>query len=185
MYPRMLTIATFFALFHGLIAEDVYFQLDDLDPFFYSGAPGTQMGVDPLKTNSDIPHLPVFFGYMGTHGTYRFLSVAEQVFTVIGEGKHGLWRIQESGLIREYRASGKQGLPEGSDISSQDNLDTISSNYASYLPEESWGGYKYPDQQVDSEHGLNWVDLPINHPKYNGKYDDHVPIDLSHWYCVT
>jgi len=183
-YSGLLTIAIFFSSFYKILAEDSYMQLDDLDPFFYSGAPGTQMGVDELKTNSDIPHLPVFYGYMGTHGTYRFLSITEQVLTVIGEGKHGLWRIQESGYIREYRASGMQGLPEGSDITAPDNLESISSNYASYLPEESWGGYKYPDQNIDSTYGLNWVDLPINHPKYNGKYDDHVPIDLSHWYCT-
>jgi len=31
---------------------------------------------------------------------------------------------------------------------------------------------------------LNYVDLSIYHPKYNGKYDNHVPIDLPMFYCT-
>lgn len=27
-------------------------------------------------------------------------------------------------------------------------------------------------------------DLPVSHPKYQGKYEDHVPIDLPLWYCT-
>jgi len=31
---------------------------------------------------------------------------------------------------------------------------------------------------------LNFIDLPLNHPKYKGKYADHVPVDLPHFYCT-
>lgn len=63
-------------------------------------------------------------------------------------------------------------------------LSTINESYAAFLPEESWSGYKYPDQEITGDGAMNWVDLPISHAKYGGKYDDHVPIDLPHWYCT-
>ena len=44
------------------------------DPFYYT-------------TNSNVPHLPFVTGYMGTHGTYRFMTVSEQTLVVIGDGK--------------------------------------------------------------------------------------------------
>ena len=31
---------------------------------------------------------------------------------------------------------------------------------------------------------LNFIDLPINHPKYKGKYANHTAIDLPHFYCT-
>ena len=31
---------------------------------------------------------------------------------------------------------------------------------------------------------LNFIDLSIYHPKYKGKYNTHVPIDLPHFYCT-
>ena len=46
----------------------------------------------PKTTHSKIPHLPVYSGYMNTNYTYRFVNVVEQTMTMIGEGKHGLWR---------------------------------------------------------------------------------------------
>ena len=30
---------------------------------------------------------------------------------------------------------------------------------------------------------LNWIDLPIYHAKFGGKYKDHDPIDLPLYYC--
>ena len=65
----------------------------------YSYRLGTQHGKpegssDFYTTNSQVPHLPSASGFMGTHGTYRFMSVYEQTAVVIGEGKHGIWRIQ-------------------------------------------------------------------------------------------
>ena len=69
------------------------------DPFYYT----SDRDPRPSTTHSKIPHLPVYMGYMQTNDTYRFVNVAEQVFTMTGEGKHGLWRVQENGMIREYR----------------------------------------------------------------------------------
>ena len=44
--------------------------------------------------------------------------------------------------------------------------------------------YKYPDQRENSTTDeLNFIDLSIYHPKYNNKYENHVPIDLPAWYC--
>jgi len=171
-----------------------------LDDFLkHGGAPGTQhnRAKNDTKfyyTNSDIPLLPFLTGFFGTHGTYRFLTVTEQTLVLIGEGKHGLWRIQENGLIREYRKKEKVGLPIGSDANadflSQNQLDIIKHNYAHYIPEESWSGYKYPDEIISDgnydgmKDYLNFVDLSIHHPKYGGKYNNHVPIDLPYYYCT-
>lgn len=182
--------------FHQAHAEGPSTRLDDLtngDPFFYTSdqniAPGEKleavMGAGrPNKTHSGIPHLPVYFGYMNTNSTYRFVSVAEQVFTMIGEGKHGLWRVQESGFIREYLKKGQSGLPVGSNLMAPMNQQAITERYSAYLPEESWSGYKYPDQKIAADGTLNFIDLPITHPKYQGKYTTHTPIDLPSWYCT-
>ncbi len=86
-------------------------DLTNSDPFFYTSDQRIKsdnnqkelLGIGrPNKTHSQIPHLPFYMGYMNTNSTYRFVNVAEQVFTMIGEGKHGLWRIQENGTVREY-----------------------------------------------------------------------------------
>ena len=31
---------------------------------------------------------------------------------------------------------------------------------------------------------MNFIDLTIYHAKYDGKYEDHVPIDLPSYYCT-
>ena len=171
-------------------------DLSDLtqgDPFFYTSDQDVKeddrqkalVGTGrPDKTHSQIPHLPFYTGYMNTNYTYRFVNVAEQVFTMIGEGKHGLWRVQENGTVREYLKKGASGLPENADISDPANLETIAHDYSAYLPEESWSGYKYPDQRLTKDGHLNFIDLPITHKKYNGKYVEHAPIDLPNFYCT-
>jgi len=171
-------------------------QLNDLtknDPFFYTSDQNIEaddpvhnlLGVGrPHTTHSKIPHLPVYYGYMSTNSTYRFLNVVEQVFTMIGEGKHGLWRIQENGTVREYLKKGAKGLPKGSDLFSAKNQEIINNNYSSYLPDESWSGYKYPDQKINENGNLNFIDLPITHSKYKNKYSKHDPIELPNFYCT-
>jgi len=182
------------------IAFSAYIQADenltDLtqgDPFFYTSdqdikADSKQrelLGIGrPNKTHSQIPHLPVYYGYMNTNSTYRFVNVVEQVFTMIGEGKHGLWRIQESGTVREYLKAGAQGLPADSDLTARENQQIIKDNYSSYLPNESWSGYKYPDQKLNETGNLNFIDLSISHQKYQDKYVNHEPVDLPSWYCT-
>ncbi len=179
----------------GSYAQDGL-ELSDLtrgDPFFYtrdqvvkeSDAVKALVGTGrPDRTHSQVPHLPVYFGYMNTNYTYRFITVAEQVMTMIGEGKHGLWRLEENGTIREYLRNGAAGLKPGSDIFAEGNLAVIADNYSNYLPDEGFDGYKYPDQRVNSNGELNYVDLPVSHPKYKGKYARHEPIDLPNFYCT-
>ena len=171
-------------------------RLEDLtngDPFYYTSdqnvAPGEKLekvigAGRPNKTHSGIPHLPVYMGYMNTNSTYRFINVSEQVFTMIGEGKHGLWRAQESGFVREYLRKGQTGLVVGSDLMAAQNQKAIAERYSAFLPEESWDGYKYPDQKIAADGTLNFIDLPITHPKYQDKYGNHTPIDLPSWYCT-
>lgn len=149
------------------------------DPFYYT----SDLEPRPAATHSDIPHLPVYSGYMSTNNTYRFINIVEQVFTLIGEGKHGLWRIQENGMVREYRRAGQQGLPVNADVFDKALQQQILQNYSHYLPEESWAGYKLPAHQVN-ELGLTYIDLPIHHAKYGAKYKQAPMIDLPHWYCT-
>jgi hypothetical protein len=163
------------------------------DPFYYtsdqhvadSNGQKHLVGIGrPNTTHSQIPHLPVYFGHMSTNYTYRFVTIAEQVLTMIGEGKHGAWRVQESGTVREYLKKGAAGLPENADLFAPEHLAKIESDYSSYLPDESWEGYKYPDQRLADDGALNFIDLPITHAKYQGKYAEHVPIDLPNYYCT-
>lgn len=172
-------------------AADPNLDLLNADPFFYTAdqtIPPDQekmMGATgrPETTHSLIPHLPFYLGYMQTNFTYRFVNVVEQVFTMIGEGKHGLWRMQEAGTIREYLRSGQPALPEGADLNDPANLAIITSSYSSYERPEDWAFYRYPDQRV-SDGKLNYIDLPINHAKYGGKYGRHEPIELPSFYCT-
>lgn len=181
-------------LFSGAFSQAA--DLTDLtqgDPFFYTRDQNIKaddkqkalLGVGrPAKTHSQIPHLPVYLGYMNTNSTYRFVFVAEQVLTMLGEGKHGLWRVQENGTVREYLKKGAAGLPENADPMAAKNLEIVARDYGSYLPDESWSGYKYPDERLSKAGRLNYIDLPITHPKYQGKYASHAPIDLANWYCT-
>lgn len=163
------------------------------DPFFYTSdqfiskdnKQKALLGIGrPDKTHSQIPHLPVYYGYMNTNSTYRFVNVVEQVFTMVGEGKHGLWRVQEKGTVREYLKKGAQGLPKGADLMAPENRSIIEKSYSAYLPDESWSGYKYPDQKLNDKGQLNFIDLPVTHPVFDGKYAQHEPIDLPNWYCT-
>lgn len=163
------------------------------DPFFYTSDQDVKetdgqkalVGTGrPNRTHSQIPHLPFYFGYMNTNYTYRFVTVAEQVLTMIGEGKHGLWRVQENGTVREYLRQGAKGLSPGADLEDPANLEIIRQSYSSYIPEAGWAGYKYPDEQLSKAGELNYIDLPIGHAKYGNKYVAHQPIDLPNFYCT-
>ena len=197
MKIKIFTVCTFgLLLFITASHADDADHIKDLtkgDPYYYTSDQaitdhdGQKLLVGqgrPKTTHSKIPHLPVYSGYMNTNYTYRFVNVTEQTMTMIGEGKHGLWRVQDNGTIREYRKNGTKGLKDGDDIFNAQNLAIIENDYASYLPEESWDGYKHPHQRLTEDGHLNFIDLPIHHPKYKGKYDDHVAIDLPHFYCT-
>jgi len=159
--------------------------------WYYVGAEATQhnrLTDDPkfFRTNSELPLLPRFNGFMGTYGTYRMLNIFEQTVVFIGEPKLGLWRIQDNGFIREYRRYGKNGLrvdarPNHPNLPWSD-LEIIKHNYASYMPEDNTL-YKYPDDKTWNGY-FQYLDLSIYHPKYEGKYNDHVPIDLPHFYVT-
>ncbi len=193
---KFLTLTFYLAILPIVIQADDHINIKDLtngDPFYYTSDQYIKdddgqkdiLGVGrPNTTHSHIPHLPVYSGYMNTNYTYRFVNVVEQVLTMIGEGKHGLWRIQENGTVREYLAEGKQGLRPNADIFTAKYQGIISNNYSHYLPTESWSGYKYPDQKLNAKGELNFIDLPITHPKYQGKYTKHPAIDLPSFYCT-
>ncbi len=158
-------------------------DLNDLtggDPFYYT----SNLTPRPTMTESKIPHLPAYLGFMSTNATYRFVNVNEQVLTMIGEGKHGLWRVQDNGSVREYLKAGRTGINAGADINAPANQAAINNDYSHFIPEESFGGYKDPFTPVNAAGNLNFVDLPLTHVKYGGKYNDHAPIDLPHWYCT-
>ncbi len=181
-------------------AEPTVDNITDGSPYYYTGA-----STDPIEngvggkatTDSGINHLPVFHGHMQTNNTYRFVNVAEQVFTMIGDGKHGLWRVQDNGTIREYitdeaEASG-DGLDDGLSNDDPANLSVLEDYYTHYDVSASFGsigggGYKsiggFNGQTVNADGHKTFVDLPIFHPKYGGKYDNHPPIDLASYYCT-
>ncbi len=151
------------------------------DPFYYNGSDSNG------KTNDGMPHLPGHSGFMGTDSnTFRFVTVNEQVLTIIGEGKHGLWRIQDNGTIREYLIDGKAGLAKGADVNASKNLAVLKSDYSSYIVGDgmNWGGWKSPQTPVNADDRMNFVDLSITNAKYGTKYANHVPIDLPSWYCT-
>ena len=150
------------------------------DPFYYTKG----LNPRPKTTTSKVPHLPVYSGHVSTNNTYRFINVVEQVLTMIGEGKHGLWRIQDNGMVREYRKKKSKGIRKDTDIFDKKNLKNISEDYGHYLKKEGLNGYKLPQNKIDKDNYLKYIDLPINHPKYKGKYLNHVPIDLPIWYCT-
>lgn len=192
------TVSLFVSLYLASLGAqgETSIDLTDLtqgDPFFYTSdqdikendAQKLLLGTGrPNKTHSQIPHLPFYAGYMSTNYTYRFVTVAEQVLTMIGEGKHGLWRVQENGTVREYLRKGAHGLPANADLNAKENLGKIEADYSSYLADESWAGYKFPDEKLNREGQLNFIDLPISHPKYKGKYAKHEPIELPNFYCT-
>ncbi len=168
-------------------------NLSSLNPYYYNG--GDENGV----TDSGIPHLPAFYGHMQTNNTYRFFNVNEMVGTMIGEGKHGMWRYQDNGTVREYLKNGGTGLPASVLGSVQDpdaaTLAALEANYTHHDPAGSWGTYRADGDQINdngtsdpSDDYLNYVDLTISHAKYDNKpgggYDNHVPIDLPGWYCT-
>ena len=148
-----------------------------------------------------MPHDPSTSGFMATHGTHRFLAMHEQTGLLVGEGKHGVWRFQENGFIRVYRDKGKEGIPadmkevvldlesveEGEEDEERNRLfEILQNNYKNYDPKFNYT-FNYPfsaSEISDSEERwLNWIDLPIYHPRFNNTYEDHVPIDLPLFYC--
>lgn len=178
--------------------KETYLRITNADPLWYPGSPGAQDGGYLDIANNEIPLLPNQHGYMLTSGTPRFLSVVEQQLTVTGESKHGMWRIHENGHIREYRIKGKRGLSVVDESTAQDPS-TVTAQQQAILETDygAWhedvvfgggmdtGGYRYPSGKIDSyDNTLTFIDLPLHHPKYKGKYDTHVPIDLPSYYCT-
>jgi len=160
----------------------------------HANSPGTELNRPAddeyfFASQSLQPVLPHLSGWTATHGEYRIFTVAKQVLTIVGEAKHGLWRFQENGFIREYRLGNLPGISKEVDPMDWDKLSAedktlITDNYASMDPKVGEEGYYYPDQKLTDDGQQNYVDLTIYHPKYGGKYDDHVPIDMAAYYCT-
>lgn len=126
---------------------------------------------------------------------------------MVGESKHGVWRIQENGFVRVYREQGKEGIqPNQSDeVTNKENklppddtnaekinrlLDILEENYKNISPNNTKANFKYSfGNRSVVENGtkvLNWIDLPIFHVKFKASnYADHVPIDLPGFYCTV
>jgi len=117
----------------------------------------------------------------------HFPSSSGLVATLIRDGKHGMRRLQVAGYIRLYRTKGKEGIEieaknhalDGEDDSLNDILDRhytrIGGNNRDH--EHSLG------KEISGEELLNYLDLPIHHPRFEGKYADHPAIDLPWYYC--
>lgn len=136
-----------------------------------------------------MPFMPALDGNFQTHNTYRFLTVREQVLTVIGEAKHGMWRIQDNGLVRLYRKFGTTGVPIGADVYDSSLQAAITSDYKPVLIPGletgdigGWAGYRY-FQDADGDGQAAFVDIPIYHPYFKSSYGNHPVIDLPDWYC--
>jgi len=137
-----------------------------------------------------MPFMPTLDGYFQTHNTYRFLTVREQVLTVTGEAKHGMWRVQDNGLVRLYRIFNAAGVPVGSDVYNPSVQDDILSDYKPVLKpgletgdSGGWDGYRY-FQDADGDGQAAFVDIPIYHPYFKGSYNDHPVIDLPYWFST-
>ena len=74
-------------------------------------------------------------------------------------------------------------MAPNSPLISAGDLDILKNDYTSYMPEDKTL-YKLPTDSVTKEGRRQFVDLTIYHPKYGGAYEDHVPIDLAHFYCT-
>jgi len=115
--------------------------------------------------------------------------VREQVLTVIGEAKHGLWRAQDNGMVRLYRKKGAKGVPVGANVYDPSHQESIKNDYKAVLipgietsDEEGWEGYRY-SQTDDGDGKAAFVDVPIYHDYFEGKYNDHPVMDLPHFGC--
>ena len=134
---------------------------------------------------------------MSTHSSIRFLSVFEQVAVNIGERKHGMWRYQENGFIRLYREKGSKegitveekraaidmgGCTGEAKTDEQRRLLRIIRKYYLQL---KIGKFKYAfgEEVQEDTQWLNWIDIPMYHPFFEKKYENHVPVDLSIYYC--
>ena len=131
-----------------------------------------------------MPFMPALDGHFQTHNTYRFVTVREQVLTVIGEAKHGMWRIQDNGLVRLYRKFGTTGVPIGADVYDPSLQAAITSDYKPVLIPGletgdmigGWAGYRY-SQDADGDGQAAFVDIHIYHPYFKSSYDNHPVID--------
>ncbi len=193
-------------------------DMTDGSPYYYQADAGTPVapGVGGAQdvTDSGINHLPAKHGSMSTNKTFRFININEQVLTMIGDGKHGLWRYQDNGTVRYYLKDGATGVdhPDPSDplalLDANDMGDFVAglsdAELDDYTPfDYSFGsgdeiyrtftfGYDFYENNVtdgavlhDNEGGkASFVDLNIHHPYFGGKYYGHVPIDLAAYYCT-
>lgn len=207
--PRFAIVSFLLALFYSpwLYAASVD-DLTDGSPYYYQAAQDTEVipgvGGPKGRTDSGINHLPAYHGHMMTSRTYRFVNVAEQVFTMIGDGKHGLWRYQDNGTVREYITPGSVGIPvpqdnpdtalDESDLSHPDAMAAlvaglsaadIGTDYSHFFKTTApFAGYKANGNIPDAGGPAPFLDIPIFHERYAGRYNAHVPIDLAGYYCT-
>lgn len=209
-----LCAATAAVLASSLVPFDLYAAtVDDItdgSPYYYQAPSGTQIGPATQAemqgdTDSGINHLPVYHGHIQTNDTYRFINIAEQVFTMLGDGKHGLWRYQDNGTVRVYITDEAEAASEGVLAPNPSEFDLrnpremqewaltlsasqIGDNYTHFDESASSEGFKSfagtNPEPVNASGHVTFIDLPIFHEFFRGKYDDHRPIDLAGYYCT-
>ena len=127
-----------------LSKNDTHYHSDPADfmkQFFeHNGAHGTGLAreeTDPhyWASNSEVPTMPKVNGFMGSHGVYRHFTVMEQTAVMIGEPKHGVWRMQDDGTIREYLSAEAEDCWKESDgdvelVSGGSDLEKLRKNYS-------------------------------------------------------
>jgi len=149
----------------------------------------------PRKTDMYMGYMPSFKGFVEYADIYRFFAIQEQVLTMIGEAKHGLWRTQENGLVRlrlKKKNNGegyKGGVKVGKNLNKPNSLRKLKKNYAYYLEksdppnEKSDGPYDEGYSPGKPGEDATFVDIPISHKYFKNRYKDHVPIDLPLFSC--
>jgi len=138
------------------------------------------------KTDSYMPYMPRFQGVVESGNIHRFITIHEQVLTLIGEAKHGLWRTQDNGMVRVHKVKGVKGVKVGADLNDPNLLSVIQACYKSFRSDRKWFASSYDpyNPAVPDPSYANFLDLPISHKYFDGRYSKHVPVDLPIFSCT-
>ena len=116
------------------------------------------------KTDSYMPYMPRFQGVVESGNIHRFITIHEQVLTLIGEAKHGLWRTQNNGMVRVHKVKGVKGVKVGVDLNDPILLSVIQDDYKPFHSDLKWYLPLDPyNPAVSDPSSATFLDLPISH----------------------